>query len=97
MADIFSPIGDTEGMSRLTAKGANIEAQIPLGRQGKRGMSYFSLPILMRADRFLEDIANMAVYLFSPAANWITGSVMVRFFLPTPLNEELIEPGGRRW
>lgn len=39
------PIGDTEGMSRLTAKGANIEAQIPLGRQGKRGKSF----VIMRS------------------------------------------------
>jgi hypothetical protein len=51
-ADGNSPIGDTEGMSRLTAKGANIEAQIPLGRQGKRGTSFlYDLSHRLTVDR----------------------------------------------
>ncbi|WWC91640.1 uncharacterized protein L201_006586 [Kwoniella dendrophila CBS 6074] len=54
------PIGNTEGMSRLTPKGTNPENGVPLGRMGDTG-----------------DIANAAVFLFSPAASWITGTVTV--------------------
>ncbi|OCF38461.1 peroxisomal 2,4-dienoyl-CoA reductase [Kwoniella heveanensis CBS 569] len=54
------PIGNTEGMSRLTPKGFDPVNGIPLGRQGAS-----------------SDIANAAVYLFSPAASWVTGTVTV--------------------
>ncbi|WRT70286.1 uncharacterized protein IL334_007284 [Kwoniella shivajii] len=54
------PIGNTEGMSRLTPKGWKPENDIPLGRIGDT-----------------SDIANAAVFLFSPAASWITGTVTV--------------------
>ncbi|WVR00232.1 hypothetical protein IAU59_007374 [Kwoniella sp. CBS 9459] len=54
------PIGNTEGMSRLTPKGFDPVNGIPLGRQGDS-----------------SDIANAAVYLFSPAAAWVTGTVTV--------------------
>ncbi|WVF73051.1 hypothetical protein IAT40_007869 [Kwoniella sp. CBS 6097] len=54
------PIGNTEGMSRLTPKGFDPVNGIPLGRQGDT-----------------SDIANAALYLFSPAAAWVTGTVTV--------------------
>ncbi|OCF61167.1 peroxisomal 2,4-dienoyl-CoA reductase [Kwoniella mangroviensis CBS 10435] len=53
------PIGNTEGMSRLTPKGWQAQNDIPLGRMGDT-----------------SDIANAALFLFSPAANWITGTVL---------------------
>ncbi|WWC71965.1 uncharacterized protein I206_105924 [Kwoniella pini CBS 10737] len=54
------PIGNTEGMSRLTPKGWKPENDIPLGRMGNT-----------------SDIANAAVFLFSPAASYITGTITV--------------------
>ncbi|WVR07734.1 hypothetical protein IAU60_004777 [Kwoniella sp. DSM 27419] len=54
------PIGNTEGMSRLTPSGHDPVADIPAGRMGDT-----------------SDIANAAVYLFSPAASFVTGTVTV--------------------
>ncbi|KAG8906222.1 hypothetical protein FRB99_007368 [Tulasnella sp. 403] len=58
------PIGDTEGMERLSAQHADAMNQtisiIPLQRMGEK-----------------QDCANMAVFLFSEAANWITGQILV--------------------
>ncbi|WVW86109.1 hypothetical protein I302_108149 [Kwoniella bestiolae CBS 10118] len=53
------PIGNTEGMSRLSPMGWDATNDIPLGRMGDT-----------------SDIANAAVFLFSPAASWITGTVL---------------------
>lgn len=55
------PIGDTEGMDRLIA--ADEEARVT---------DY--IPLGRYGDK--RDIANMAVFLFSDAANWVTGQVM---------------------
>ena len=55
------PIGGTEGMDRLSAKGPDSErwSQLyPLGRDGQ-----------------VQDVANAAVFLFSPAARYISGQV----------------------
>lgn len=56
------PIGDTEGLSRLSTSESRkaILQSIPLQRFGTRG-----------------DIANTAVFLFSPAASFITGTVLI--------------------
>ncbi|KAA1136355.1 hypothetical protein PGTUg99_027296 [Puccinia graminis f. sp. tritici] len=56
------PIGDTEGMSRLSTPESQktILKNIPLQRFGTRG-----------------DIANAAVFLFSPAASYITGTILI--------------------
>lgn len=56
------PIGETEGMDRLGAKGMKeaSEKLIPLGKMGTK-----------------QDIASAAIFLFSAAASWITGSVTV--------------------
>ena len=68
-------------MSRLTPKGSNVEAQIPLGRMGKKGTSACSsVSSDSQGNAWLmpsEDIAQAATFLFSPAGSWITGSVMV--------------------
>ncbi|KAG8981321.1 hypothetical protein FRB90_007335, partial [Tulasnella sp. 427] len=55
------PIGDTEGLSRLAATDANV-----------RMTDY--VPLGRYGDK--RDVANMAVFLFSDAANWVTGQVM---------------------
>jgi NAD(P)-dependent dehydrogenase (short-subunit alcohol dehydrogenase family) len=39
------------------------------------------------------DIANAVMFLFSPAASWINGSVMVRLSSPV-LIVQLLEPTG---
>ncbi|THH15091.1 hypothetical protein EW146_g5332 [Bondarzewia mesenterica] len=57
------PIGGTEGMNRLSAKGTSTreyEASIPLGRMGS-----------------VKDCANAAVFLFSDAASFITAQILV--------------------
>ncbi|KAF2158379.1 hypothetical protein M409DRAFT_61711 [Zasmidium cellare ATCC 36951] len=57
------PIGDTEGMDRLTpASDANTASatKIPLGRMGS-----------------VRDIADATVYLFSDAANYVNGDVLI--------------------
>ncbi|KAK0555049.1 peroxisomal 2 4-dienoyl-CoA reductase sps19 [Tilletia horrida] len=56
------PIAGTEGMERLTPKGAQdaIAGQIPMQRMGQK-----------------DDIANAALFLFSPAASYITGTKVV--------------------
>ncbi|KAH9911569.1 NAD(P)-binding protein [Epithele typhae] len=55
------PIGGTEGMDRLSAKGPDADRyglHYPLGRDGE-----------------VADVANAAVFLFSPAARYVSGQV----------------------
>lgn len=55
------PIGNTEGMARLTSSLVkdNQNSTLPLGRMGD-----------------VKDIANATVFLFSDAASWVTGQVI---------------------
>ncbi|KAG6908863.1 hypothetical protein DXG01_002937 [Tephrocybe rancida] len=54
------PIGDTEGMDRLSLKAGNSrDPAYPAGRQGH-----------------VQDVANAAVFFFSDAASYITGQVL---------------------
>lgn len=55
------PIGDTEGMNRLAATDPSIRIAD-------------HIPLGRYGDK--RDVANMAVFLFSDAANWVTGQVM---------------------
>lgn len=80
------PIEGTEGMDRLTA-------QDP----GARQASIDNVPVGRMGD--IRDIANTAVFLFSDAASFITGSVFVvdganehirRLQLPYP--QSVLEP-----
>lgn len=80
------PIDGTEGMDRLTA-------QDP----GARQASIDNVPVGRMGD--IRDIANTAVFLFSDAASFITGSVFVvdganehirRLQLPYP--QSVLEP-----
>jgi peroxisomal 2,4-dienoyl-CoA reductase len=74
------PIGSTPGMTRLNPGGQPLENLIPLGRVGQTSGFYSYLS--WRTSRPLipieADIANAVMFLFSPAASWINGSVMVR-------------------
>lgn len=59
------PIGGTEGMDRLSAKGsgsqeAHAASMVPTGRMGD-----------------VKDCANAAVFLFSDAASFINGQIVV--------------------
>ena len=54
------PIGGTEGMDRLTAKGREDSWPVPTGRKGES-----------------RDVANAAVFLFSNAASFISGQILV--------------------
>jgi hypothetical protein len=65
-----SPISGTEGMDRLQT--ASMISQIPLSRMGDKSESYD----YDYADK-VADIGHAAAFLFSPAAYWITGQVMV--------------------
>jgi peroxisomal 2,4-dienoyl-CoA reductase len=56
------PIGDTEGMERLAPKG--VRAKLEQG-------------IPLRRFGRIDEIANMAIYLASPAADYITGDILV--------------------
>ncbi|KAG8984274.1 hypothetical protein FRB94_006186 [Tulasnella sp. JGI-2019a] len=60
------PIGGTEGMDRLTAQDG----------KGDKDLGYLnSVPLQRIGEK--QDIANMAVFLFSEAANWVTGQIIV--------------------
>lgn len=63
------PIGGTEGMDRLGAKLSNEEKKAA-------GLSVTSDIPLQRLGH-IGDIANATVFLFSEAANWVTGQVLV--------------------
>jgi NAD(P)-dependent dehydrogenase (short-subunit alcohol dehydrogenase family) len=67
-------------MTRLNPGGQPLENLIPLGRVGQTSGFYSYLS--WRTSRPLipieADIANAVMFLFSPAASWINGSVMVR-------------------
>ena len=56
------PISGTEGMDRLTPAG--MEQSISRG-------------IPLQRQGSLDDVPNAAVFLFSEAANWVTGQVIV--------------------
>lgn len=84
------PIGETEGMERLspTTPGALeiIRRAIPLGRLGDK-----------------RDVANAAVYLFSDAAMFVSGTVIVvdgasEHIRPPqlPYPESVLDPEGAR-
>ncbi|THH01234.1 hypothetical protein EW145_g6951, partial [Phellinidium pouzarii] len=62
------PIGGTEGMDRLSAKNTSSDVE-SASRFG------YHLPIGRMGDK--RDIANAAVYLFSDAANFVSGVVLV--------------------
>ncbi|KAI0329126.1 2,4-dienoyl-CoA reductase [Cubamyces sp. BRFM 1775] len=79
------PIAGTEGMDRLSAKGAgarDYSSVVPLGRDGD-----------------VRDIANVTVFLFSDAARFITGQILpvdggcehLRT-LPLPYPESVVDP-----
>jgi len=67
-SNVIAPgaIGDTEGMERL-------------GNQSERssgtGWNTAYIPLQRMGEK--QDIANMAVFLFSDAANWITGQILI--------------------
>jgi peroxisomal 2,4-dienoyl-CoA reductase len=81
---IGRPIGDTAGMDRLTPKGYDMAQAIPLGRMGHKGECL----LLRRGFPYTsaEDIANAALFLLSPAASWITGTVVVRLTISSVAN-----------
>lgn len=54
------PIGQTEGMSRLSNQSGSSDRFHPLGRTGHT-----------------SDVANAAVFLFSDAASYITGQILL--------------------
>lgn len=58
------PIGGTEGMDRLSAKSPDADREL-----------HRYLPVGRVGD--VKDIANAAVFLFSDAANFISGAVLV--------------------
>jgi hypothetical protein len=64
------PISGTEGMDRLQT--ASMISQIPLSRMGDKSES----SDYDHAD-LIADIGHAAAFLFSPAAYWITGQVLV--------------------
>lgn len=58
------PIGGTEGVDRLSSRASDAQAR---WRE--------SLPL--RRIGHVDDVANATVFLFSEAANWITGQILV--------------------
>ena len=83
------PIGGTEGMDRLTAQGDAGRRQAALIPAGRMG------------DK--RDVANAAVFLFSDAAAFVTGQVLVvdggNEHLRTtqlPYPEAVLDPAGTR-
>ena len=82
------PIAGTEGMDRLLAKGRDVR-------------NYSSIPVGRIGDS--RDIANAAVFLFSDAASFISGQVLVvdgasdhlrEPFLPYP--ESVLDPASTK-
>jgi len=65
-SNVIAPggIADTEGMDRLTPKGLDMSNIYPA-----------QIPLGRPGAK--QDIANAAVFLFSPAANYITGQILV--------------------
>ena len=63
------PIGGAEGMDRLGAKLSDEEKKAA-------GLSVISDIPLQRWGH-IGDVANATVFLFSEAANWVTGQVLV--------------------
>jgi peroxisomal 2,4-dienoyl-CoA reductase len=95
---VVRPIGGTVGIERLLPNGAKPGRMVPLARMGDSGETTLVCNV-DQADEDEEDIANAAVFLFSPAANWVTGNVMVvdggsnhvsQVMLPYP--EALLDP-----
>ncbi|KAJ3887776.1 hypothetical protein GG344DRAFT_80394 [Lentinula edodes] len=80
------PIGNTEGMQRLSSLADGIGSLFPLGRVGE-----------------IKDVANATVFLFSEAASYITGQIVVvdgamehmrQFQFPYP--QAVLDPGSVR-
>ncbi|KAF8823156.1 hypothetical protein HHX47_DHR10000045 [Lentinula edodes] len=80
------PIGNTEGMQRLSNLADGIGSLFPLGRVGE-----------------IKDVANATVFLFSEAASYITGQIVVvdgamehmrQFQFPYP--QAVLDPGSVR-
>ncbi|KAJ4469768.1 2,4-dienoyl-CoA reductase [Lentinula edodes] len=78
------PIGNTEGMQRLSSLADGIGSLFPLGRVGE-----------------IKDVANATVFLFSEAASYITGQIVVvdgamehmrQFQFPYP--QAVLDPGS---
>jgi peroxisomal 2,4-dienoyl-CoA reductase len=63
-------------MSRLAPKGYRVESQIPLGRMGDACEWFSCRQSTTCTQQDIVDIASAAVFLFSPAASWITGVVL---------------------
>ena len=75
------PIGDTEGMDRLTPAGdAENDARIPLGRKGS-----------------VKDIADATVYLFSDGANYVNGDVLIGTGSPSTIIVYLADLSYSGW
>jgi len=58
------PIGGTEGMDRLASKKQKDDQNLAI-----------PVPLMRVGEK--QDVANMAVFLFSETANWITGQIFV--------------------
>lgn len=68
MCRLQGPIQGTEGMDRLTPKAMS---------------NAISRQVPLQRQGTIDDIANASVFLFSEAANWITGQVIVRIRPPS--------------
>jgi peroxisomal 2,4-dienoyl-CoA reductase len=65
MCRLQGPILGTEGMDRLTPKAMS---------------DAISKQVPLQRQGAIDDIANASVFLFSEAANWINGQVIVRIY-----------------
>lgn len=68
------PIGGTEGMDRLSAK-LNPASSSPSDSTAWSENIHSGIPVGRIGDK--RDIANAAVFLFSPAASFVSGTLLV--------------------
>ncbi|EJD04629.1 NAD-binding protein [Fomitiporia mediterranea MF3/22] len=71
------PIGGTEGMDRLSAQPSPSSSSSPSSTSSTAWSSnnHSGIPVARVGDK--RDIANAAVFLFSPAASFISGALLV--------------------